>query len=68
MTGAACHGLLEQLVLCLRKSPCMKDEGKTVRECIGKAEECAPLRYSYFECKRQQADARSRIQGNKVDR
>lgn len=46
----------------------MQDEGKSIKECIAKAEECAPLRYTFFECKRQQADARSRIQGNKADR
>lgn len=56
--------------VCPRKTDFVveQEQGKSVKECIGQAEECAPLRYAFFECKRRQADARSRIQGNKADK
>ena len=36
--------------------------------CAGAAQECAALRATLFHCKRATVDARSRIQGNKLDR
>ena len=36
--------------------------------CAGAAPECAALRATLFHCKRSSVDARSRIQGNKLDR
>ena len=43
-------------------------EGKPASQCAGVVSECAELRATLFECKRRTADARSRIQGNKLDR
>ncbi len=40
-------------------------EGKAVKECAQKVEECQGLRTSFFACKKGQADPRSRIQGQK---
>ena len=43
----------------------MQKDGKTVKQCAKDAKECAGLRYSYYQCKRGQLDARTRITGNK---
>jgi hypothetical protein len=43
-------------------------QGKSVTHCAGAAPECAALRATLFHCKRSSVDARSRIQGNKLDR
>lgn len=40
-------------------------EGKPVKECAQIVEECQGLRTSFFQCKKGQADPRSRIQGQK---
>ncbi|KAK9820435.1 hypothetical protein WJX72_010335 [[Myrmecia] bisecta] len=63
--STSCHGLLEQLVQCLRESDCFKKEHKDIKRCAREAEECSGLRFAYFKCKRGQIDPRSRIQGNK---
>jgi hypothetical protein len=48
--------------------PPKKVQGKSVTQCAGAAPECAALRATLFHCKRAAVDARSRIQGNKLDR
>lgn len=67
----ACHGILESLVRCLRASECVKARGRSVSDCLGAGEaeaECSALRIQWLECRRRAADARSRIQGNKLDK
>ena len=46
----------------------LQAQGKSVTHCAGAAPECAALRATLFHCKRSSVDARSRIQGNKLDR
>jgi hypothetical protein len=43
----------------------LQKEGKDVRTCAKEAEECANLRYTYYNCKRGKMDARTRIAGTK---
>ena len=43
----------------------MQQAGKNIRSCAKEAEECAHLRYTYYNCKRGQLDARTRITGTK---
>ncbi|KAI8476225.1 MAG: cytochrome c oxidase assembly protein PET191 [Monoraphidium minutum] len=64
--STSCSGLVRSYVSCLRESPCMKEQHKSVTECsAAKPEECESLRYALFACRRGQVDARTRIQGNK---
>lgn len=43
-----------------------QERKRTVTQCAEELpEECNPLRYALFACKRGQMDARTRIQGNK---
>lgn len=52
----------------LTTQPLHQAQGKSVTQCAGAAPECAALRATLFHCKRAAVDARSRIQGNKLDR
>ncbi len=66
----ACQGILESLVRCVRQSDCFK-HGRSVSDCLGAGQaeaECSALRIRWLECRRRAADARSRIQGNKLDK
>ena len=70
-TTPACHGILESLVRCVRTSECVKVHGRSVSDCLGGGQaeaECSALRIRWLECRRRAADARSRIQGNKLDK
>lgn len=70
-TTPACHGILESLVRCVRTSECVKAHGRSVSDCLGGGQaeaECSALRIRWLECRRRAADARSRIQGNKLDK
>ena len=67
----ACHGILESLVRCVRQSECVKIQNRSVSDCLGGGQaeaECSALRVQWLECRRRAADARSRIQGNKLDK
>ncbi|KAH7351601.1 hypothetical protein KP509_19G005300 [Ceratopteris richardii] len=66
----SCKGVAMELVKCLSESNCMKIEKKSFRECAKESspaipQECIGLRDTYFQCKRNQVDMRSRIRGNK---
>jgi len=65
----SCDGLLKELVECLRSSPCVQVDKKTISECVrvdkGLSTECLGIRATYFRCKRGQLDMRTRIRGNK---
>jgi cytochrome c oxidase assembly factor 5 len=57
---------MAKYVDCLRQTACYREEKLSVTACAERLpEECAPLRYALFSCKRGQMDARTRIQGNK---
>ena len=45
--------------------PGAQKEGKDIRVCAKEVEACAGLRTAYFQCKRGQLDARTRIPGNR---
>ena len=82
MPGCGWEGLAAPAPACPpppRKSHCQSNsslfffshlqaQGKSVTHCAGAAPECAALRATLFHCKRSSVDARSRIQGNKLDR
>lgn len=62
----ACAGVVTEFVRCVRATPCVRAEGKSVTDCAA-APECVALRGRLLECRRRAVDARSRIQGNKLD-
>ncbi|CAD5120383.1 DgyrCDS8955 [Dimorphilus gyrociliatus] len=67
----ACSGLREDLKACLLKSPCVRRDKNTPKECLmlGKHEsvpdDCLALRQAFFECKRSILDMRTRFRGRK---
>jgi len=50
---------------CLKESACMREEGKTMKQCVKQVEECQAYKNAYVICKNQQFNMRSRIQGLK---
>lgn len=66
----SCKAYKEQLIACLKQSPCMTIEGKTFQECLRSKEvesisdACYAARLSYNECRRGQLDMRKRMRGN----
>ena len=44
---------------------CLQVHHKDVRTCAKEVDECSHLRLAYYNCKRGQVDARTRIAGNK---
>ncbi|XP_057314152.1 cytochrome c oxidase assembly factor 5-like [Hydractinia symbiolongicarpus] len=68
-TKEACSGLKAELISCLRKSDCMKKEGKALKECMAADAnvdaECKQTQYSFFECRRSMLDMRNRFRGRK---
>ncbi|KAG2482287.1 hypothetical protein HYH03_018772 [Edaphochlamys debaryana] len=64
--STSCKGLLAKYAECIRNTECMKVRQKDVKDCMAEhAPECEQYRYSLFQCRRGQMDARTRIQGNK---
>lgn len=64
----ACEGLRDDLLECLSNSDCVKKDKKTPRECMhdsSLSDQCAKLRFSFFECKRSMLDMRTRFRGRK---
>jgi cytochrome c oxidase assembly factor 5 len=54
------------LMQCMQELPCMKEQGKTLKECLADEKDvshCSLERKAYFECRRAQVDMRSRIRG-----
>ena len=66
-----CSGLREDLLACIKSSPCYQTMGMTPKECLDKKNyafidpKCPPLYYAFFECKRFAFDNRSRFKGKK---
>mmetsp|Transcript_40173 Transcript_40173/g.128326 ORF Transcript_40173/g.128326 Transcript_40173/m.128326 type:complete len:80 (+) Transcript_40173:224-463(+) len=63
----SCTGMLDDLVKCLEKTPCVQKDKKNLKECAKDgniAKECLSVRNGYFLCKRGQLDMRKRIRGN----
>ena len=64
---ARCKEAAAALKKCIKKTPCWKKGGKSMRECLRDDLEtktaCDELRYSYFVCKRGLHDGRSRLRG-----
>ncbi|ELR17701.1 uncharacterized protein ACA1_064880 [Acanthamoeba castellanii str. Neff] len=61
--ASSCKSLKEELVACLKISPCMQDKEKTFHECL-KSKDEDEIGTGYFECKRGQLDMRKRFKGN----
>ncbi|WZN58846.1 cytochrome c oxidase assembly protein [Chloropicon roscoffensis] len=62
---SACAGVMQDLAKCIAESKCIKEEKRSIEECVKRVDECNALRYTYAECKRGQVNMRSRIQGSK---
>jgi len=68
--SSSCQGLREDLIECVKASPCFQVEG-SVRECLKDPsredvpEQCKRFRVGYFECRRGWLDMRTRMRGNK---
>ncbi len=56
-------------VMSILKFPCLswtlQVQNKSIKTCAKEEESCANFRFSYYNCKRGQLDARTRISGNK---
>ena len=66
--STSCKGLREELIQCLQQCECVREHGKTVKECLqrdapGVTSECRALQSSYFECRRGMLDMRNRFRG-----
>ncbi|XP_067416103.1 cytochrome c oxidase assembly factor 5 [Emydura macquarii macquarii] len=62
--GRACAGVREDLKQCLSESACVRQEGKSPRQCL-KEGHCRKFQITFFECKRSMLDGRARFRGRK---
>ena len=63
-----CSGLRVDLKRCLLKTDCCRVRKLTPLQCLNEGDvpqECASLRYAFFECKRSVLDMRTRFRGRK---
>lgn len=65
---SACHDTAQQLALCMQSTPCVRDEGLPITDCLKRKDgtaDCEALRTAYYQCRRSQLDMRSRIRGKR---
>ncbi|KYQ91588.1 hypothetical protein DLAC_07355 [Tieghemostelium lacteum] len=64
-----CQSIKNSIVECIKNSECMAS-GKTFHECLKSKDlaqtdkDCSDLLYTYFKCKTDMFDTRSRFRGN----
>jgi len=55
--SSSCKGLRQELIACMKTSPCMKERNKSFHDCVKSTDEdelgnCVKVRHALYECRR----------------